>query len=313
MAFLFACLAFLANRGGAISARAGAVLAGAAAGLSTYCNVVAGLVTVLTALSWLAAERTLWRDLWWTALYGLAGAAVVTLGLGLASWLLNGPFFFFYVNVDFGSAALKGFGVYYRRPPSEWVPSAYRLGLPVAFLVVALIFLLSRRKFGPSASLLAAGCSTLVLTIAWLLSFDFGIGGSMLQFAHYTSYLVPGQCLVFGGLAALLLPRDDHAGSVPKWVIIGAGLFAAGIVPLLDLQRLWALEAASRPIYLLWYVVALLFGVAVVLMRRHAAGLGLAILMFATVLAGTANADTRRIFRVGPLPIISPSTNFWSG
>jgi hypothetical protein len=302
MAFLFACLACLANRGGTIPVRTGAVLAGAAAGLAANCHAYAGLFTVFTALSWLVAEKTSWRDLWWTSLYALAGATIATLGLGLASRLLGGRFLFFLVNVDFGRHALKGFGKFYSLPLGEWVPSAYRLALPLAFLAVGLIFLRGRREIGPSAHLLAAGCSTLILSIVWFLILDFGIGGSNLQFAHYTSYLVPGQCLVFAGLAALLLPRDEVGGRWPRWAIVGAGLLVAGIVPLINPERLWALEAASRPIYVLWCVIALLFAVAAGLLRHRASGMGLAILMFATVLAGTANADTRRIFRVGPNP-----------
>jgi hypothetical protein len=306
MAFLFACLACLANRGGAIPVRTGAVLAGAAAGLAANCNVFAGLVTVFTALSWLIAEKTSWRDLGWTALYCLVGATLVTLGLGLASRLLGGPFFFFLVNVNFGRAALKGFGRYYRVPLGEWVPFAYRLALPVAFLALGLIFLRGRRELKAKAHLLAVGCGSLILTVVWFLTLDVAIGGATLQFGHYTSYFVPGQCLVFTGLVALLLPRDDVDGSLPRWPTIGAGLLVAGLVPLLVAPWLWAVEGASRPIYLFWFVLALLFAVAARLMRRRAVGLGLAILMFATVLAGTVNADTRRIFRVGPNPDHKP-------
>ena len=45
-----------------------------------------------------------------------------------------------------------------------------------------------------------------------------------------------------------------------------------------------------------------MFVAAATLLRRRASGLGLAILMLVTVFAGTLNADTRRIFRVGPNP-----------
>jgi hypothetical protein len=138
--------------------------------------------------------------------------------------------------------------------------------------------------------------------IIWFLTLDFGIGGTTLQFAHYTSYLVPGQCLIFAGLAALLLPRDEIAAPWQRWAMVGAGLLVAGMAPLLNPPWLWALEAALRPTYLLWCVIALMFVAAAGLLRRRASGLGLAILMFATVFAGTLNADTRRIFRVGPNP-----------
>ncbi|MEH2610434.1 hypothetical protein V1293_002723 [Bradyrhizobium sp. AZCC 1693] len=303
MAFLFASLACLVNRGGILSVRAGTVLAGVMAALSAFCNAIAGIITILAILSWLYAEGISWRELWRTARHGLAGAAIVTGVLCLTSWSLKGPFFFFYVNIHFGSQALSGFGMNYLVPRGEWLPSAYRLALPIAFLCAGLSVLLAKRRGASPSLLLTAGCATIVLTVLWFLLWDFGIGSSTLQFAHYGSYLIPGQCLVFGGLAAALLSKDDTQPEL-SWAG-GAGLAAAAILVLLGPEQLWAFEAKWRWAYLLWFVIALLFGGAMMLARRQP-GVGLAVLMFATVLAGTANADTRRIFRVGPNPDYKP-------
>jgi hypothetical protein len=140
------------------------------------------------------------------------------------------------------------------------------------------------------------------LAVAFLLLFDFGIGGTMMQSSFYASYLIPGQCLIFGGLAALLLPRHEESWPVPGWVATAAAVTVAGILPLLGLERLWAIELAGRQIYLLWLVILVLFLTAIALMHRGIAALGLATVMFASVIAATANADTRRIFRVGANP-----------
>jgi 4-amino-4-deoxy-L-arabinose transferase-like glycosyltransferase len=304
MAFLFASLACLANRGGAISVRAGTVLAGVLAALSAFCNAIAGIVTILAILSWLYAEGISWRELRRTALHGIAGVAVATGVLSLISWLMKGPFFFFYVNVYFGSQALSGFGVNYLVPRGEWMPSAYRLALPIAFLCAGLSVLLAKWRGASSTPLLTAGCATIVLTVIWFLLWDFGIGSSTLQFAHYGGYFIPGQCLVFAGLAAVLLSKDDAQAKL-NWAEAGA-LVATAIVTILLVQQIWALEAKLRSAYLLWLVIVLLFVAAIALMRRRAPGVGLAILMFTTVLAGTANADTRGIFRVGPNPDYKP-------
>lgn len=303
MAFLFACLACLANRGRALSVPMGAVLAGAMAALSAFCNAIAGIVTILAILSWLYAEGVSWRELRRTALYGLAGVTVVTGVLCSISWLLKGPFFFFYVNIHFGSQALSGFGMNYLVPRGEWMPSAYRLALPIAFLCAGLAVLLGTRRTASSSPLLTAGCVTIVLTVAWFLLWDFGIGSSTLQFAHYGSYLIPGQCLVFGGLAAALLSKDDAQERV-NWTG-GAGLAAAAILALLGPEKIWAFEEKWRWAYLLWFVIALLFAAAMLLARRRP-GVGLAVLMFTTALVGTANADTRRVFRLGPNPDYKP-------
>ena len=307
MAFLFASLACLANRGGRVSVPMGTVLAGAMAAISAFFNAIAGIVTVLAILSWLYAEGISWRELWRTALHGIAGVAVVTSVLCVISWLMRGPFFFFEVYIDFGRQALSGFGVNYLVPRGEWMPSAYRLALPVTFFCAGLFVQFGMRRAASPASpafLLTAGCVTLLLTSSWFLLWDFGIGSSTLQFSHYGSYLIPGQCLVFGGLAAVLLSKDDAQARL-NWAGVGA-LVATAIVTLLLAQQIWAFEARLRSTYLLWFVIVLLFVVAIALMRRRAPGVGLAILMFTTVLAGTANADTRRIFRLGPNPDYKP-------
>jgi hypothetical protein len=304
MAFLFASLACLANRGGAMSPITGAIMAGALAALAAFCNAFAGLVTVLALLSWLFAVRTSWRELWWIALCGMGGALVVTLALCLTSRILHGPFFFFHSSINFGTQALGGFGTNYRVPLGEWIPSSYRLALPVGFLCTGLFVLFGIRRVPSSSSLLIAGCVTIVLTSSWFLLFDLGIGATTLQFAHYGSYLIPGQCLAFGGLAAILLFKDESQ-SRPNWASVSAVTVAA-IVVLFASKQIWAFEARWRSIYLIWFVVALLFAMSMVLIHRRVTPIGLATLMFATALVGTANADTRRVFRLGPNPDYKP-------
>jgi hypothetical protein len=149
----------------------------------------------------------------------------------------------------------------------------------------------------------------LAVYVSTALWWDFRIGGVLLQSSFTLTFSLPGLALVFAGLVAPALEAWPHRTPRAQAALLFACL-AAGAVPVLGASWLWSIEAASRPVYLCWVMLAVLTVLAAVVLCARVPALPVVaapvLLLFVVSVAGVANGDTRRIFAVDGNPSYRP-------
>ncbi|HUK06797.1 MAG TPA: hypothetical protein VLX09_02920 [Stellaceae bacterium] len=302
MSYLFGALACLINSGRLFGRRVDLCLFGAFVALSVLTQLVLGLFIVCAIGAYILAERPQWRDFCGIVVWGGVGIVAATVSLSLFGAVLGAPYFFFAASLPQVKQAFSGFGINYRLPLAEWLPTAYRLLPAFAFAITGAVFAYWHRARRPA---MVIGASVFLwASIAGLAANDFSLNNISLQVSHYASYLLLGQALTFAALAGELVCEGAEASGRHLTLLL-AMIFAASI-PVLAVERVWAWEAASRAIFTFWMLPAALFAVAAVAAVRGRGRIALPLLMLATALAASANLDTRRIFQVSDNPDYQP-------
>jgi hypothetical protein len=304
MAFMLAGFACLLNRGRLLGRRGDLCLAGGCWALAVFTHPMTVFLTAMGGGAWLLGVRPNRSELIETAAWTALGGIITTVVLALAGWALGAPFLFFTAYVGTVKGALAGAGMNFARPAADWLPGAYRMLPPFAFVVIGGTFLLSRRDRRPWRGMVLLATGLLLATIAWLEGWNLVIGGVSLQVPHYASYLLPAQALVFGALAGEVLNEPGTDQRTRLFVL--AALAAAAVLPVLAAERLWHWEAAWRAGLAFWFVPGSVFALAAAMIAGPYRRAALPFLLLATVVAGTVNLDTRRIFQISGNPDYKP-------
>lgn len=298
MSFILLAFGVIASAAGnrACSFVAGGALVALGAATHPITLLLAGCgVPALLVMSWQSL-----RD-FGIAILALGGGFVLALAaLGLASVALGGTFLFILADPDAITRSFAGFGANYQLAWHEWVPMNYRILGPAFALIVAGATILHTRLGGtPQATWL--GLALLLGPLAFLLFWDFVIGGAALQSSFYTGYLLPGQAFIIAGAASAamrLRPGEKPARWTAIVLIVGGG----ALVAIYFAPSLWELEASVVQFRYKWlFLIAcltLLLGALFIFRWRLAlAGLGLVFILLAVI-----NSDTRRIYRPAGAP-----------
>jgi hypothetical protein len=305
MALMLAGFACLLNRGRLLGRRPDLFLAGCFWALAIFTHPMLVLLTAMGACAWLLGERPRRAEFGVTVIWVALGGMVATISLASAGWALGAPFLFAISYLPTVERAVAGSGGNFVLPLADWLPVCYRMLPPFAFIVIGGAFLWRRRDRPPSAGMMLPATGLLLASVTLLEVWNRLFDGSTFQTAHYASYLLPAQAFVFGALAGELLPQgatDRRA----RFAVLACVAIAA-LLPVLAAEHLWQWEEAWRDHLVFWLVPGALFGLAViVIIGRHGQRAALPLLMLATVLAGTANFDTRRIFQVSGNPDYKP-------
>ena len=299
MSFVLLALALMASAGGTRTWRF--IAAGALIALGAATHPVTLLLAGCGVLALLAMSWRSWRDSGIAILALGAGFTLALAALGFVSLALGGKFLFVLADQNAITRSFKGFGSNYQFGWGEWVPMNYRVLGPVFALIVAGATILHTRRLGGTPQATWLGLAMLLGPLAFLLYWDFVIGGAMLQSSYYMGYLLPGQAFILAG-AASVVTRFDPEQKSSSWKAIilllgGGALLAISLAP-----HLWNLEASVVQYRYKWLFLfsslALLLGALFMLRWRPAlAGLGLLFILLAVV-----NSDTRRIFRPAGAP-----------
>lgn len=299
MSFILLAFAVIASAAGNGVYRfiAGGALIALGAATHPITLLLAGCgVLALLVMSWRS-----WRDFGFAILALGAGFALALAALGLVSLALGGKFLFILADQNAITRSFAGFGTNYQLAWHEWVPMNYRILGPVFALIVAGATILYTRRLGGTPQATWLGLMLLLGPLAFLLYWDFVIGGAALQSSFYTGYLLPGQAFILAGAAGAvtrLRPGERPA----RWAVIvlmvgGGALLAIYLAP-----SLWDLEASVvqfryKWLFLLACLTLLLGALFIFRWRPALAGLGLVFILLAVI-----NSDTRRIFRPADAP-----------
>ncbi|MCB5177746.1 hypothetical protein [Microvirga lenta] len=248
---------------------------------------ISGLVLLIGSIA-VGGSALLLRFVLWA---GIAFTLVAML-LGLFMMALGGPFLFI-VDVSPLHNAFAGLARPFIRPFNEWAIEAYRLGMPFAATVIGLALVSAYKGGGKAKWAVHLGLALLAVTILFLAGWDVIVGGLTLQSHFYASYLLIGQSLAVIGCAGLLLEAESRTvrASLP---LLGA--VAALIVVALSLQR--HIGALVSSTFAIWGILTSLLALTAFLCLRGLARAAVWGLFCITLIAGIANADTRRIFNV---------------
>jgi hypothetical protein len=215
----------------------------------------------------------------WT--FALLGSMALTLVLAATAVANGGSFWFFMPSVAFTLGS-------WLRPAggssldlSTWVVRSRSLVLPAAVLVSTVCFRAAHARDGRLVRLLA---EHYVMACAAMVAFDLA-GGSLLTYAFYTSYLIPGMALAVG-----VLLRDAVDGLSPRQYAVTVGIAVTTLaVPLAP--PVAALQAQpSLAIVLGSFLVVMIAGV---LARQWTSVPTLALLIICAALANAVTPNTR--------------------
>ena len=304
MAYMLAGFACLINRGRLLGRRQDLCLAGGCWALAAFTHPMLVFLTAMGGCAWLLGARPDRSELLETAVWTALGGITTTIGLALAGWALGAPFLFFTVYVGTVKNAVAGSGLNFARPMADWLPGAYRMLPPFAFVAIGGAFLLSRRDRRPWSGMVLPATGLLLATIVWLAVWNLLTNGVTFQVPHYASYLLPAQALVFGALAGEVL-NEAETDRRTRLVALAA-LLVAALLPVLAAERLWQWEAAWRAGLAFWFVPGGVFALAAAMIAGPYRRAALPLLLLATVVAGTVNLDTRRIFQISGNPDYKP-------
>ena len=195
-------------------------------------------------------------------------------------------------------SALAGSGTNFIRPAADWLPVPTGYCHLSAFVAVGGTSLL-RRDRQPCCGMVLPVTGLALASIVWLAIWNMVTGGVTFQVSHYASYLLPAQALVFVAIVGEVL----HAATTERTrFTVLATLLASALLPVLSVERLWQWEAAWRNGLVFWLVPISLFASAAI----GLAGQYRLAALLATVLAGTADLDTRQIFQGADNPDYKP-------
>jgi hypothetical protein len=303
MAFMLAGFACLINRGTLLGRRRDLCLAGSCWAFAVFTHPMTVFLTAMGGCACLLGNRPRRSEfvgtVAWVAIGGIAASFVIA----TAGWALDAPFLFFTAYVGKVKNALAGSGKDFARPAADWLPGAYRMVPPFAFVIVGSAFLLSRRDDRRWSGMVPVATGLMCATIVWLEVWNLLTGGVTFQVSHYSSYLLPAQALVFGVIAGEVshAQAKDRAG-----FNMLTALVVSALLPVLAAGRLWEWEGPWRHTLYFWLVPVSLFALAAVMLLGPHRRVAMPLLMLATVVAGTANLDTRRIFQVAGNPDYKP-------
>ncbi|HEX3399802.1 MAG TPA: hypothetical protein VHT74_05710 [Acetobacteraceae bacterium] len=303
MAFMLAGFACLINRGRLFGHRRDLCLAGSCWAFAVFTHPMTVFLTAMGGGAWLLGDRPSRSEFVGTAAWVAIGGIAATLALATAGSALGAPFLFFTAYAGTVKHALAGSGMDFIRPAADWLPGAYRMIPPFAFVVVGGAFLLSRRDCRAWSGMVLLAVGLMCASIVWLELWNLLTAGVTFQVSHYSSYLLPAQALVFGAIAgevsqAQTTDRKDFS--------LLTALVVSALLPVLAVERLWQWEGAWREGLYFWLVPVSLFALAAIMLFGPHRRIAIPLLMLATVVAGTANLDTRRIFRAAGNPDYKP-------
>ncbi|ANK88024.1 MULTISPECIES: hypothetical protein [unclassified Rhizobium] len=293
MAYLLASLALLDYRQDWKRRRLTVAVGGAFSALAVFTHPITALLLLLFGLHdiWCSRRQmaALLKDTLWAAVGGIAGTAV----LAIVSRMVGGRFFFFLADTTVFSRSLNGFGANYRYDLVDWVPAAYRLAPPLALLILGGILVIQCKE--PNIRALALrGLSMAAGVGLFLLLWDYGVGGAMLQSSFYASYMIVGQALIVGALAAYASRHIKH--HLVTVITTGTIAVAFALAIYGYTTTIWSLVGAELGHLLTWAALGVAFAIAGALVFSRLALAGLILLLASTMVAGLLNHDTRRIF-----------------
>lgn len=178
------------------------------------------------------------------------------------------------------------------RPYDTWMPGAFRLGLPVGIVALGVTALFSEKGAPAARWLINVGLLMLSCTAAFLVGWDWFVQGFTMQSPFYSSYLLLGQSFVVAGVIAVVLKAEPRQSGFRLWLLLA--LLALMIVASVLLQErigLWGKDV--RQVWIVLFVLMALSAMSIILRFRQSS---VWLLFLLTLLAGTANADTRRTF-----------------
>ncbi len=208
---------------------------------------------------------------------------------------IGGPFLFFLNDSAPIKNALAGNALPFIRPIGEWLPGAFRIGMPFIVLLLAATLLLRRSKVEMKASqhLAALGLLTLLASVALVVVWDTLLRGLMAQTWFYASYLLIGESLLVASIASTLLERCKKKTSYDISTLLAFGIIVGATL----LFHETIAEFVDRMGQVAGWIATCAAAVFVVMLAINSAGrsafVGLALL---TSLLGIANVDTRFTF-----------------
>lgn len=290
MSLLLASLALLDQRDQWRNPRLAVVIAGGFAASAMFTHPLMVVLFGLSALADIAVKRPRMTRLMLDALLLFVGMVTATAALGFASQLVGGKFLFFLADNQAFTRSLEGFGSNYRYALAEWIPNAFRLAPLAATLLLGMLVLVRRKTAAPS-TLIISGLALAGGTTAFLLFWDYVVGGATLQSSFYSSYTLVGQALVFGTMAGIAINSLDYRTRVATALLA----LTVALLMLSQVDAIWALHDLTGSIFA-WLSIATIFVLAGCLLFTRIRALAICLVIGATTLSGILNYDTRRIF-----------------
>ena len=271
--------------------------AGVLAAMAIYCQLFLIVFSPLVLGYYHFARRKMenrqparaWKPFAW-------GFAAVTVIFGVFNMAINGRFLFFINSLGTAAKLIINHNPY-KYSTYGWLAGASWLILPAITLVGALT-LLARRKNVPdlaNAEFILFWQRYYVLGFGIMLFWQV-IGQPVLQFSHYSSYLMPGVFLALGSQLAVITHKMNRTQFALLCAGVGMVLLLAFILPV----RSGIMAAMQRHALLLPLGLGIVAVAAVARRMRHVGAV--AVLVLGLSLA-TLNATTGpRVWTHGPLP-----------
>jgi hypothetical protein len=179
------------------------LLSGSAYAAMLYCNIFWIIFSpFFAALLWFVRPGGgfSWSGLARHALFFVLGSALVTAFLGLASYLIDGRFWFYSPSIGYALqnvAQPNPWRIY----NYHWMRYAGHLLFPGLLLVGSIIYVFSYKpsKADPGAPLTMVFCLNLIGSIGILMVWELK-GTPIFEYAFKTSHLIPAMLLVIGPL-----------------------------------------------------------------------------------------------------------------
>lgn len=215
--------------------------------------------------------------------------------MAIYSQAIGGPFFFFLHDATPIKNAFAGNALPFIRPISEWLPGAFRIGMPFIVLLLAATLLVRRSKEDVKISrhLAAMGLLILLASAASIVIWDTLLRGLMAQTWFYASYLLIGESLLVAFIASALLEGRRKNASHDICTLLTLGIVVSVTLLFHEAIAKFA-DQMGRP---LGWIAICSAAVFVIILAVRSAGrtavVGLALL---TSVVGIANADTRFTF-----------------
>ena len=229
------------------------------------------------------------------------GFASVTVLFGLLNMAINGRFLFFVNSIGFAAKLVIN-----RNPYNDstygWLLGASWLIMPAIALVGAIVCLRRQdRLFDvPNAEFILFWQRYYILSVGIMVFWQI-VGQPVLQLSHYASYLMPGVFLALGSQLSIVTQKLSR----PQFVLVGASVFVALLVPFILPIRSGIMDALQRHALLLPLGLGVLAVGAIGYQIRHAGVL--AVIVLGLSLA-TLNATTGpRVWSHGSVPEDSES------
>lgn len=259
--------------------------AGATFAAAVHSNLVWGVFLPIVCLTYLRLPASDSRPKYRDGAWFLAGALLLTAGLGLEALRRGGPFLFFLPSLRFAASTGLDRDTYLSADPF-WMFSGGYLVVPV---VAAVAVLIARIRANAESRRLDRVLMDHFLIFAGAFLLLLALGRPLLKAPFYVSYLIPSLALA---VAPLLWPRVRGLSPSAFAVVLTTALVTPGLLLLPETGSY--LHGLQAPLVVVVPVLVLALGAVGLALRNGVAAILLLVACFAVANVMTAN---RRAFQ----------------